>query len=169
MTNSVKTDIILSLVSIAYYWMGEQNQQAAEAVTCLIKQLDVDDKMKKKISDLDKDIHTFFHCPADYEIPIHVKIPENKDEEHKVLWVSGVCLMNLFKSGNFELGYTMLMDMSINWNELYKSVIDTLKNNNDIKNELGSWLMAHFFMACDLLGTNEIKMLGFTVKKEQDF
>lgn len=165
MNNTLKNDIVSSLVSIAYYWMGEQNPQATWSTLKLLQSLELSGKTLKKVDDLESDFKTFFKTNGEEFIEMEVVIPNDKDtEEKKLLWIAGVSLMNLFKCGNFELAYTMLMDMSLNWESLYTSVVNTLKNQ-DFKNELAQWLMTHFYMACDLLGTDEINMLGYTVKK----
>lgn len=158
---SVKKDIIDSIVTVAYYWMGEQNQQATISIIGMLEQIDCN-PLDKKVSDLHKDFQTFFHNPDE---SLYQKIMvQGEDEEKKLLWVAGVCVMNLFKSANFELGYTVLMDMSINWPELYSSVISTLRKQ-PFKDEVVMWLVTHFIMARDLVGEDEINMMGYSVKK----
>lgn len=168
MTESLKFDIISSIVQMGYYWMGEQNSNAVESIIGLLRQIELNGQMQKKVDDLEHDYKSFFHLQADAAIESLIDIPEGKDEEQKLLWLSGVCIMNIFKVGDFEMAYTMLMQMSLNWNDLYRSVIGTLQKHTEIKNELAQWLMTHFFMACDLLGEDEINMMGFTVKKKED-
>lgn len=165
----VTNDIVPSIVSIAYYWMGEGNMQAVEAIIGLLEQLSLDEKMKKKRDDLAHDFRAFFHQAEDYQIVWHVEIPKKDTEEQRLKWVAGVCLMNLFKAGSYEMGYTMLMIMSADWNDLYSYVVASIQNDPKIKNDLAQWLMTHFFMACDLLGMDEINMMGYTVKKNDNF
>lgn len=164
MTNSVKTDTIQSLITIAYYWMGEQNPQSTLSIIKLLYKLDLTTVQGKKVDDLYHDFKTFFKT-YDEKLFQEIKIPaQYETDEQKILWISGITIMNLFSSGNFELAYTQLMDMSLNWNELYIYVVNSLKKQPFMQ-EVANWLVTHFFMACDLLEKNDIELMGYRIEK----
>lgn len=164
-SNSVKTDVINSIISIAYYWIGEQNKQSAKAIINLLYQLKLTTVQGKKVDDLNSDFKTFFKTKDENVKFSSLKIPEKYDtEEKKLMWVAGTTVLNLFSAGNFELGYVELIDMSADWNELYVYVINSLKKQS-FKNEIADWLVMHFLMAYDLLGQEEIESLGYKITK----
>ena len=164
MTNSIKTDTLQSLITIAYYWMGEQNPQSTLAIIKLLYKLDLTTIQGKKVDDLYHDFKVFFKN-YDEKLFSEIPIPERYEtDEQKLLWIAGTTIMNLFSSGNFELAYTQLMDMSLNWNELYIYVVNSLKKQS-FMNEVANWLVTHFFMSCDLLEKNDIELMGYRIEK----
>lgn len=171
MTEQIKIDSIESLVTIAYYWIGERNPQCAYSIIKLLEKLELSKKSAKRLDDLTSDFKTFFNGinhTFDYDTFEEIDIPNNiNSEEEKLLWISGITILNLISSGNFELGYTMLMDMSINWKELYIYVVNSLKKQPFV-NMFSEWLITHFFMAYDLLGEKEMSMLGYKIIKTED-
>jgi len=165
MTNSIKTDVIKSLTLISYYWLEEENYQSSYSIIQLIKELTLTKKQYDMVEDLLHDFNVMSKNKYDKKFYQKITIPDEfSDEDKKILWISGVCIMNLFASGNFELAYTHLMEMSLNWNELYTFVINNIKKQA-FANEVAEWLFTHFLMAVDLLGKDDIEMLGYKVTK----
>lgn len=165
MTNSVKTDIVQSLRVISYFWLQEENYQCSYSIIQLLNELKLDFKQKKILEELEHDfkvMSTGKYTLKDYQ---NIKIPKNfcDTEERKLLWISGVSIMNLFGSANFELAYSNLLEMSANWEELYVFVINNLKKQPFL-NLVTEWLFTHFLMVQDLLG-DEMEMLGYKVIK----
>lgn len=165
MTNSIKTDVINSLVAISYYWMGEDNPQAALSIIKLLYKIDLTTIQGKKVDDLYSDFKTFFKDKFDETNFTNIEIPKNyKTDENKLMYIAGITILNMFSSGNFEVGYNQLIDMSVNWNELYIYVINSLKNQK-FKNEITDWLLGHVYMAYDLIGEKDMLALGYKITK----
>ena len=162
-SNSVKSDVINSIISVAYYWMGEQNKSCSLSIIKLLYQLKLTTVQGKKVDDLYNDYNTIFKDNKTMHSTL--TIPKQYDtDEKQLMWVAGTVILNLFNSGNFELGYTQLMDMAIDWNDLYVYVINSLKQQ-PFKNEIADWLVTHMLMAYDLLGQKEIESLGYKIQK----
>lgn len=165
MDKRAKEVIADSIISMGYYWMGEENRQAAESIKCILNQLHIEESLIKRKEDFESDFVSVFGTPDVYD---EIHMPEGKCEDQNYMWAAGICLMNMFKSGNFEIGYSMLMDIAEESDDTYAYVISSMKNEVELKNMVSEWLMQHFFMACDLLGRDEIKMMGYTISRNPD-
>ena len=62
------TNLINSIITVAYYWMGEQNQQATISIIGMLEQIDCS-PLEKKVNDLHKDIlyHVLLYKSMFYE------------------------------------------------------------------------------------------------------
>lgn len=165
MTDTIKTDVINSLVAISYFWMGEDNPQASLSIIKMLHNIELPTVLKEKVDDLYSDFKTFFTGKYDEEVFSEIKIPEKYiTDENKLMYIAGITILNLFSSGSFEVGYNQLIDMSVNWNDLYVYVINSLKNQK-FKNEVTDWLLGHTYMAYDIIGNDDMIALGYKVTK----
>lgn len=167
MKNSLKSDVVNSLVSIAYFWMGEDNSQCALSICRLLYELDLSTVQLKKVDDLYSDWKSMYSLKTPEKTIPKIVIPPEfaQTEDGKFLWVFTNTIINLFASGNFELAYANLMDVSINWEDSYTFVVMNLRKT-EYWEEIYNWLMAHFFMAVDLLPDDEIKFAGYKISIE---
>lgn len=166
MTNSVKTDIIDNLVAIASFWITEDNPQSALSIINLLKKIELDSKQKKRVDDLYYDFKNILR-KKNYDESKHkdIIIPEAYDtDERKLMWVSGITIMNMFSSGNFEMAYTSLIQMSINWPELYAFVVKSM-DKQPFKMQVCEWLFEHFCVLKDIVGDEDIRLLGYKIEK----
>lgn len=172
MDKQTEYEIIDYLVTIGYYWMSAENPSCALTVHHLLTQLDVNDKkLLKRIDGLKSDCNNV-RLQSDASVVSNMNnfqklyIPESykADSETKLLWVTTQVILNIFNCGDFEMGYTFLMELSQTWNLLYFNVIGILKKC-DIKEELCDWLLCHTAMAADLLEETEMTLAGYKITK----
>lgn len=165
-SQSILNDTIRSLKTICYFYINEKNASFSLIIIKYLKQLRLQGKLNQEINNLESDWKTIFHSfsindedklftkEEIYEIEKNTNpnIPNKylSNDESKLLYITTQVLVNVFKSGQFEIGFQNLMEISCNWTEIYAQVIGILRNNFDISNELGIWLMQHFFVAVDL-------------------
>lgn len=160
-----KTKYVDTLVTIAYYWLSEENYNCAVSIYKLIKKLNLNNKEEKRAEDLKSDIITMSKNKDIISSIEEIKIPERYvSEEDKLLWIIITTIMNFFNSGNFELGFVFLKEISEEWHEIYINVISALQKS-DFKEEIIDWAMTYFFFAHDIVGKNNFNSLGYKITK----
>lgn len=167
MDKQTKTNIIDSLVTVGYYWMSAENVSCALTVQDLLTKLNIKDKqLKKRIDGLKDDCHNIQMSNSSNKNFQKLSIPKEyeADEDTKLLWVTTQVLLNIFNCGDFEMGFTFLMEMSHDWQILYFNVITVLKKSQ-VKEELTDWLTMHFLMAADLNDSKELELAGYKIEK----
>lgn len=165
MTKEQKTEYIDKLVTIAYFWLSEENYGCSYSIYNLLKKLELNKKEEKRVEGLKTDTITMgkekFKINEVKEIII--PSPCNTDEK-KLLWITLTTLMNLFNSGNFEMGYMFLMEFAETWNDVYINIIPLIKCS-EFKNEIIDWAATHFFFAKDILGKESFELYGYKIEK----
>lgn len=170
MNNTLKDNTISNLVSIAYFWIGDENPQCALNIYKLLDKLDnLTKSQRKKIDDLYHDWNSLFSVKYHNTNFETVGIPKSysADDDIKLLWISSQTIMNLIASANFEMGYMFLLEMSEDWNELYINVINLIKKS-EFKMSFSEWLTMHFMLALDINGTSEMELAGYKIIKLEE-
>lgn len=166
MTRNERTEYIDKVVVIGYSWLSEENYQCPLTIYNLLTQLDLNKKEKERVEGLKSD--TLAVCKNKEilkNIP-EIKIPTPcQTQEDKLLWIIITTIMNLFNSGNFEMGYMFLMEFADSWRDVYINVIPLLRGC-DFKEEIIDWAMTHFFFAQDITGKDEFNRLGYKIVKD---
>ena len=88
MTNIEKTEYIDKLVTIAYYWLSEENYHCSISIYKLLKKLTLNKKEKERVENLKSDIETMSKNKNILNTVEELQIPEPcKTEEDKLLWI----------------------------------------------------------------------------------
>ena len=160
-----KTEYIDKLVTIGYFWLGEENYNCPLTIYHLLKNLELNKKEKERVDGLFSDIQSTCKRPDEIKDFKPLTIPAPcKSEEDKLLWITLMTLSNLFNSGNFEMGYMFLMEFADSWRDVYINMIPLLRTS-DFKDEIADWAMTHFFFTQDLLGKEEFNRYGYKIVK----
>ena len=169
MNTSLKETVVSSLLGIAYFWMnGEMNPQASLSMSRLLAELDVPQKYKERVQNIQTDWDAMYAKKyKKNEIEV-IKIPDDfaKTEDGKYLWVASMAIINLFNEGHLALASENLIDMSSDWNDLYVWVIGCLKNQ-DCRENIQEWALIHFLMAMDMMSPgDELNILDIKIRDE---
>ena len=167
MDKQLINDTISNLVTIGYFWIGDENPQCALNIYKLLKQLNnLTKAQQKKIDDLYHDWKSLFSVKYKEESFEIIEIPQTYkiNDERKLLWISSQTIMNMIASANFEMGYMFLLEMSENWHELYINIIELIKKS-EFKMSFSEWLTMHFLVALDINGSKEMELAGYKITK----
>lgn len=166
LSNQQVFEKIDKITTIAYYWLGEDNFQCAQTICGLLNHLDLTRREFNRVNELQSDIKTMAKSKNKSLDGIEeIKIPPAcVSKEEKLLWISINVLMNLFNSGNFEMGYLFLTELSEDWNMLYINIIPVIKASS-FKTELADWAVEHLFFAVDILGKDDFEAYGYKIEK----
>lgn len=165
MTQAQKTEYIDKLVTIGYFWLSEENYTCPYSIYELLSNLKLNKKEKDRVEGLKTDTITMGKEKfSTNEIEkINIPNPCNTDEK-KLLWITLMTLMNLFNSGNFEMGYMFLMEFTETWKEVYINIIPLIQGS-EFKDEIINWAMTHFFFAKDIINKESFELYGYKIKK----
>ncbi len=165
----VRTENIDRIVMMAYYWLSEDNYNCACNLHSLLSKLKLNSQEKKKVEDLGSDIKNMATSKkVELSLIELIDFPENikkMGEDMKLLHVAVLSIMNLFNVGNFELGYTFLMEMADGWTELYTSILPMIKES-PFKDQLVEWALTHFLFAKDIAGNAPLSIGNYVVVKK---
>lgn len=165
MDKNVKKTAIDNLISIGYFWISFPNHLMAHSIWSMLDQVELDKASKKKTDDFYHDWKTIF-TDKQNEKPADIVIPEEYclDEDKKMLWIMSQAIMNLISTGNFELAYMNLLEVGMEWHELYANVIGMIRKT-EFCQPFSEWLVNHIYVAFDINGGEEMEMAGYRIQK----
>lgn len=165
MDKTLKKMVTDNLVSIGYFWIGFPNHLMAYSIWSMLNQTDLDQASRKKTNDFYHDWKSVF-ADRQNEKPADVKIPERYclDEESKMLWIMSQAIMNLISTGNFELAYVHLLEVGMEWPELYANVTGMIRKT-EFCQPFSEWLVNHIYVAFDINGRQELEAAGYRITK----
>ena len=163
-----KDQVVDQLITMAYFWIGDQTYQPALSIYRWLSKLNLSKEMKQKNDDLYSDLKSMFPNEKENNYP-EVSIPESrKNDDEKLLWVAATIIANTFASTNFEIAYKNMMEMCQDWPELYLTILKMLRNS-EAKDMIAEWAAIHFLLAIDLIQEKDFSVCGYKLVKEKGY
>lgn len=163
-----KKKIISSLITINYFWINEGNFNMSLVCYNAIKNLPLSKKQKTKLQELKDCINSEFGSKNVKNTTSVLLYNKELSEDENIACIAASFILNLFAAKTFDIAFEFFFHIGMYSPFIASQVMLTLKKENDIKDDLVSYLGSYILFYAELTDTDIKKGIDLDFLLEDD-
>ena len=149
-----KKKIISSLIAINYFWINEENFDMSLVCYNAIKNLPLSKKQKIKLQELKDCINSEFGSKSVKNATSVLLYNKELSEDENFACIAASFILNLFAARTFDIAFEFFFHIGTYSPFIASQVMWTLKKENEIKDDLASYLGSYILFYAELTDTD---------------